>query len=69
VYVNEPAVWIQTCKPNCATGGSTRYSGTLRASGVSQGHYTRLALSYTKGNGVIVQRYMLTLAGRVYGWQ
>lgn len=63
-------VWVERCVPDCAVGGFSRYpGGALQASRVRGGHYTRLLLAYPRADQTIYQRFVLTRAGGVYGWQ
>lgn len=62
-------VWINRCRPDCAAGHYLDYPGTVQASQVVGGRYTRLTLAYTSAGQAKVVHYQLKRFGSFFGWQ
>jgi hypothetical protein len=62
-------VWVNQCRPDCAAGHYTSSAGTVNASRVVNGRYTRLTLSYQRGSRSTVKHFRLMRFGSIYGWQ
>lgn len=66
--VGRGALYENDCVPSCARGTFTGYPGTVRASRVRGGRYTRLRISYHKHGRMIVRVSHLVNENTSYPW-